>query len=71
MKKVCKENNVPNPYNGKKVWGIAAMFIFLAILSEILFLTRMIRYIVIIIAFAITAALLFKNKEKISELIKK
>ena len=71
MKKVCKENNVPNPYNGKAVWGIAGIFILLAILSEALFLTRLIRYIVIAIAFLVTAALLLKNKEKISELIKK
>ena len=71
MKKVCKENNVPNPYNGKAVWGIAGAFITLSILSEVLFLTKMIRYIVITMAFIITLALLLKNKERILELIRK
>ena len=61
MKKVCKENNVPNPYNGKAVWGIAGVFILLAILSEVLFLTRLIRYTVIAISFLVTAAFLLND----------
>ena len=60
MKKICKENSIENPFNGKKIWGVAVIACLLSVISTFLYFNIVLRYSVIICSFILMC--IYRNK---------
>jgi O-antigen/teichoic acid export membrane protein len=57
---ICKENNIPNPFNTFKIWGVAVLAVALSVVSSLLYGMTIIRYVVIIIV--VMLAVVYRKK---------
>lgn len=71
VEKICKEENIENPFKMKTMWMISIMFVFMSILCEIVYNYTILRYMLIVIIAVILSVLALKYKEKIKGFIKK
>lgn len=62
MVKICKDNNIDNPYPGKLMWGIALLFSVVSIMMTAFYKFYLIRYVVILILISIVIIYFWKNK---------
>lgn len=71
MKRVCKDNNTENPYNGKVMWGIAIGFVLLSIVGELLYMNTILRYTVIATLATVLFVLFLLNKKAVMAFMRK
>ena len=48
MLRVCREHGITSPYNGRKIWSLAAVAVLLSIMSVFLYTQNMVRYCAIV-----------------------
>lgn len=70
MLHICKQKEVPSPYNGKIMWSVAVVFVVLSLISEFLYKNNIIRYSVIAIMTLIGGMTIIKKKDDISAMFK-
>lgn len=71
MIKVCNEKKVDNPYNGKILLSVCALFVMAALMCNLLYLNNMVRMIVIIIGCLLISFVGIKYKTEIVRMIRR
>ena len=65
MKFVCRQNNIPNPYNGFLMWGVAIALTVVAILMSFTYKYYLLRYVIILVLVVFIANFIKKKKNLI------
>lgn len=63
---LCKQNNIANPFEGKKMWGFAILLASISVSISVLYEQNLIRYCFMIMIVFILLLYLWKNKKSIS-----
>ena len=71
MNYTLKQEKIKPFYNGKKVWGVGALFVLASLLVNLLYINTFIRYLVIILGTILTAFFVYKYKNEIINQFKK
>ncbi len=71
MKKICKDEDIDNPFNSKAMWMVGAVYVVLAIGVSFLYNHTLMRYLSIILMTVVGGMLALKNLHAIKKLLKK
>ena len=71
MTKVCRNENIQNPFNIYMIWIPAIIFVILAILSSIVYKHYILRLVLIVFFAILLFTIIYRNKKELYNIIAK
>ncbi len=70
MRRICKENGIANPFNGKLLWVLSMFFALLGVVGSALYFNTLVRFLVIalMLAFFVIGCIYLEKRENMSVL---
>lgn len=63
VKRICKENGIPSPFNEKLIWGYSMMLVFVSIMVSFLYKFILLRYLIILTLLFVLFLFVRKSKK--------